>query len=49
MIRKNEIDCCFIDFYIIITMGVNVTKLQSLSMAKHLKYSMKYTDFRRGA
>ena len=30
------------------TTGLNVTKLSILSTAKHLKYRMKYTDFRRG-
>ena len=30
------------------TMGFNVTKLAMLSKVKQLKYSMKYTDFRRG-
>ena len=46
MCRKNEIDC---SCYIIFTIGFNLTKLQNLSTARHLRYSMKYTDFRRGA
>ena len=33
----------------ILTTGFNVTKLAMLSTAKHWKYDMKYTDFRRGA
>ena len=37
-----------LNLYIIFTTEFNVTKLVLLSTAKDLKYSMKYTDFRRG-
>ena len=43
MCRENEADCSFI------TTEFNVTKLAISSTAKHLKYSMKYTDLRSGA
>ena len=44
MCRKIKLIGVYYFFYTIFTKGFNVTKLAMLSTAKHLKYSMKYTD-----
>ena len=45
MYRKDEVDCSFAELVtLFFTVEFNVTKLATLSTAKHFKYSMKYTD-----
>ena len=50
MCGKNEVGSSFIKlFTLFFIKRFNVKTLAILSTAKHLKYSMKYTDFRHEA